>query len=38
KLGSEVYNECKKIFPLKRVEVQKSKVLSRLIIKTNQSQ
>ncbi|MFX1514665.1 MAG: 30S ribosomal protein S3ae [Promethearchaeota archaeon] len=38
KLGSEVYSECKKIFPLKRVEVQKSKVLSRLTIKTNQNQ
>ncbi len=35
KLGSEVYNGCKKIFPLKRVEVQKSKVLSQLILKTN---
>jgi len=27
KVGSEIYNACKKIFPLKRVEVQKTKVL-----------
>ncbi|MHA2271425.1 MAG: 30S ribosomal protein S3ae [Candidatus Hodarchaeales archaeon] len=27
KMGSDIYNACKKIYPLKRVEVQKTKVL-----------
>ncbi len=27
KMGSDIYNACKRIFPLKRVEVQKAKVL-----------
>lgn len=32
KMGSDIYNACKKIFPLKRVEIQKSKVLRSITI------
>ncbi|MFQ5979464.1 MAG: 30S ribosomal protein S3ae [Candidatus Heimdallarchaeota archaeon] len=32
KMGSDIYNACKKIYPLKRVEIQKTKVLRSITL------